>query len=95
MRNANGKIALGYLSGRNGYYINSLYKNKDKFIFTIASEQHNSSELAWESFKNGARAFGTKFVCISTNELDQHDWVFGSYRGNIILRRVNNVSLDL
>lgn len=94
VRNTEGKIALGYLSGRNGYYINSLYKNKDKFIFTIASEQHNSPELAWESFKNEVRAFGAKFVCISTNELDQHDWVFGSYRGKYYLARGKQCEIE-
>lgn len=94
MKNADGKVALGYLSGKNGYYINSIYKNKDKFIFTIASEQHNSPESAWESFKNEIRAFGTKFVCISTNELNQHDWVFGSYRGKYYLAQGKQCELE-
>lgn len=85
LKNTDGKIALGYLSGRSGYYINSLYKNKDEFIFTVASEQHNAPELAWESFKNEARAFCTQFVHVSTNELNQNDWVFGSYRGKYYL----------
>lgn len=85
MKNTDGKIALGYLSGRSGYYINSLYKKEDEYIFTVASEQHDFPELAWESFKNEVKAFDTRFVRVSTNDLNQDEWVFGSYKGKYYL----------
>lgn len=70
------------------------FKNKDEFIFTIASEHHSSPELAWEAFKNEARAFDTRFVSVSTNKLDQHDWVFGSYRGKYYLAQGKQCGLE-
>lgn len=81
LKNEDGKLALGYLSGKSGYYINSIYKKQNEFTFAVASEQNHDPERAWEAFKQEARDLGAQFVHISSEKLDPGDWVFGSYRG--------------
>lgn len=85
VESTDGKLVLGYFSNTNGYYINSLCRNKDKFTFAVASDQHDAPELAWESFRDAARSFPAKFVRIEAKELDQGDWIFGSHKGKYYL----------
>lgn len=95
LENSDGKIALGYISGKNGYYINSLTKSNGLFVFTVATEQHNSPQLAWEEFKNEISSFNDKFGCIFSSHLKQNEWIFGIYNGKYYVALGSECNIEL
>ncbi len=93
-RNTEGKLALGYFSGKSSHYINCLYKNNNTVIFTVASKAHDDPGAAWESFKAEIKSFGTRFVRVPADDLDPNDWLFGSYEGKYYLAMGAQCTLD-
>ena len=87
LQDESGKIALGYMSGKKGYYINSLTKRGSEFIYTVATEQHDVPEQAWMEFKESCKNFGRikKYVLIHERKLSPPDWVLGFYKSKYYL----------
>lgn len=81
LQGKDGKVALGYLSGKHGYYINcaAISKSKEKFVFTIASNEHTAPEQAWENFRTAFSKFEGRYVLVSTTYLEPDELLLGFY----------------
>lgn len=81
LRKPGGTVSLGYISCKKGYYINSLTKHKNQFVFTVATEQHCSPQQAWNNFKEEAANFNEKYTSIYSSYMNEYEWIIGIYHG--------------
>lgn len=95
LRGEDGKVALGYFSGKQGYYINcaTISKSKGEFVFTIASNEHAAPEQAWENFRTAFSKFEGRYVLVSTTYLEPDELLLGFYKGKYYIALGANCTL--
>ena len=83
LRGEDGEVALGYLSGKRGYYINcaALSKAEGEFVFTVASNEHVAPAQAWENFRDALLKFEGRYVLVPTTYLEPDELLLGFYEG--------------
>lgn len=94
-RKEDGELALGYLSGKGGFYINSLAKQGKQFIFTVATEQHTDYKQAKKDFFSYLDNLENKFVLLRSKDISPDDWLLGIYQKKFYIAMGENTSLEI
>ena len=89
-----GKLTLGYISGKAGYYIDCLAKHGEVYTFTVGSEHHDDPLSAWSAFCGNMMNMGSRFVSITSKELEPGDWIAGFYNSKYYIAHGDDLDLS-
>lgn len=96
LRDEDGKVTLGYFSGKRGYYINcaALSKATKELVFTVASSEHLAPEQAWKTFRDALSKFTGRYVLVPTTYLKPDELLLGFYKEKYYVALGTNCTVE-